>query len=158
MYGSLKFDGPHCDCMWLIAIDLYELLQGGGNPAAGDRQEEKEKESEKTGVLQLIQQREFLGCGQGRNGYNGVAFRRRLLESQTSHPQVLYPSCSIVGALLNFAGKWGWSLKGRACAAGCHLLWNQARNFEVLCDVLDMWLSSAKRGFCCNGSWLEQQI
>ncbi|KAH8973391.1 hypothetical protein BDL97_01G045000 [Sphagnum fallax] len=62
--------------------------QGGGNPAAGDRQEEKEKESEKTGVLQLIQQREFLGCGQGRNGYNGVAFRRRLLESQTSHPQV----------------------------------------------------------------------
>ncbi|CAK9857409.1 unnamed protein product [Sphagnum jensenii] len=38
--------------------------QGGGNPAAGDRQEEKEKESEKTGVLQLIQQREFLGCGQ----------------------------------------------------------------------------------------------
>jgi WD repeat-containing protein 21A len=62
--------------------------QGGGNPDAGDRQEEKEKESEKTGVLQLIQQREFLGCGQGRNGYNGVAFRRRLLESQTSHPQV----------------------------------------------------------------------
>jgi WD repeat-containing protein 21A len=71
-----------------LLLDLYELLQGGGNPDAGDRQEEKEKESEKKGVLQLIQQREFLGCGQGRNGYNGVAFRRRLLESQTSHPQV----------------------------------------------------------------------
>ncbi|CAM6045557.1 unnamed protein product [Sphagnum compactum] len=58
------------------------------NGASSSTQEEKEKESEKTGVLQLIQQREFLGCGQGRNGYNGVAFRRRLLESQTSHPQV----------------------------------------------------------------------